>query len=222
VSLETRLRRAAEGIHRAVESKDISMQMGERAIERFDRFRSRKVRHRAIGAIVLVASIVALVLVAAWTAYESAPITPGSQVSMHVPTNIGTVTITNGGCTLDGTKNLAAGPFTVTVKNEAPGPRYVLIFNVGNDRRFELLIRYVASLSAGKTEYRHDRLDALILSAGQIAALIDAHDVGTISGPLDRGAYVISCLRGWTSTAGTYRGIAIARPTDLVGPIEVH
>lgn len=66
MTLETRARRAAQGIHRAVEVMEMTTTTKEpRKVERFDRFRDRKQRNRRLGAILVAAALVitAVVLV---------------------------------------------------------------------------------------------------------------------------------------------------------------
>ena len=66
MTLDTRARRAAQGIHRAVEVMEMTTSTKEpRRVERFDRFRDRKQRNRRLGAILVAAALVitAVVLV---------------------------------------------------------------------------------------------------------------------------------------------------------------
>lgn len=221
--LDTRLREAAQGIHRAVETKERSMRTDERqGIERFDRFRRRNDRNRAIGAIVLVGALVGLAATAAWMLRDTSPVTPDQQ-GTPVATNLGTVTITKAGCTLDGTMDAAAGPFTVAVANETAGPRDVLVFDVANERRFEKLLGYVEHLNATGVGFRASRLDALIVMGGQTLTTVDPGDSLVLSGNMGRGAYVISCSnRPVPMSVGAYWIVGAARPSDLIGPIAVR
>ncbi len=78
--LDTRARRAAQGIRRAVEVMEMSTSTKEpRVVERFDRFRDRKQRNRRIGAL-LVAAMLAIATVVAVTneleRREKVPVTP--------------------------------------------------------------------------------------------------------------------------------------------------
>jgi Tol biopolymer transport system component len=66
MTLDTRARRAAQGIHRAVEVMEMTTSTKEpRQVERFDHFRDRKQRNRRLGAILVAAALVitAVVLV---------------------------------------------------------------------------------------------------------------------------------------------------------------
>ena len=59
MTLDTRARRAAQGIHRAVEVMEMTTSTKEpRKVERFDRFRDRKQRNRRLGAILVAAALV--------------------------------------------------------------------------------------------------------------------------------------------------------------------
>ena len=59
MTLDTRARRAAQGIHRAVEVMEMTTSTKEpRKVERFDRFRDRKQRNRRIGAVLVAGTLV--------------------------------------------------------------------------------------------------------------------------------------------------------------------
>jgi hypothetical protein len=222
MSLDTRVRRAAQGIHRAVEMKETSMRRIERdQIDRFDRFRRRRDRNRAIGAIVLVGAIAALAFAAAWKMDpDVTPVRPADQQVTPVPKNVGTVTITKAGSTLDGASHVGAGAFTLTVRNENAGPRQIVAFNVGNDQRFARFVGYVARVSAGDAQFQADRMDSFHVG-GQIITDVDGRDAVTVSGTLAPGTYVIWC--GSVSMAtDPYWPMANSRPTDFIGPIEVR
>jgi hypothetical protein len=221
--LETRLREAAQGIHRAVQTKERSMRTDERrGIERFDRFRRRNDRNRAIGTIVFVGVLVALAATAAWILRDTSAVTP-DQRGTPVSTNLGTVTITKAGCTLDGTTDAAAGPFTLTVANETAGPRDILVFDVATDRRFEKLLGYVEHPNATGVGFRTSRLDALIVMGGQTLTTVDRSDSLVLSGDMRRGAYVIACSnRPAPMSVGAEWIVGAARPSDLIGPIVVR
>ena len=80
MTLDTRARRAAQGIRLAVEVMEMSTSTKEpRKVERFDRFRERKQRNRRIGAL-LVAAVLAIATVVATNALdrrdETVPVTP--------------------------------------------------------------------------------------------------------------------------------------------------
>jgi WD40-like Beta Propeller Repeat len=83
MTLDTRARRAAQGIHRAVEAMEMSTSTKEPLkVERFDRFRDRKQRNRQVGAILVVAMIVIATIVVVTNAFErrdtTVPVTPPS------------------------------------------------------------------------------------------------------------------------------------------------
>ena len=86
MTLDTRARRAAQGIRRAVEVMEMSTSTREpRKVERFDRFRDRKQRNRQIGAILVVATIVIATIVVVTNAFErrdtKVPVTPPSPTN---------------------------------------------------------------------------------------------------------------------------------------------
>ena len=85
MTLDTRARRAAQGIHRAVQVMEMSTPVeAQGRVERFDRFRDRKQRNRRIGAIVLVAALVltAIIFVGAQSLDQgrgNVPAVPGAH-----------------------------------------------------------------------------------------------------------------------------------------------
>jgi Tol biopolymer transport system component len=83
MTLDTRARRAALGIHRAVEVMEMTTSTTEhRTVERFDRFRDRKQRNRRVGALLVAAMVAIVTLVAATIALErrdKLPVTPPAQ-----------------------------------------------------------------------------------------------------------------------------------------------
>jgi Tol biopolymer transport system component len=83
MTLDTRARRAAQGIRQAVEVMEMSTSTREpRVVERFDRFRDRKQRNRRVGAL-LVAAMLAIAAIVAVTneleRREKVPVTPPAQ-----------------------------------------------------------------------------------------------------------------------------------------------
>jgi Tol biopolymer transport system component len=81
MTLDTRARRAALGIRRAVEVMEMSTSTKEpRKVERFDRFRDRKQRNRRIGALLVAAILTIAVIVVASVALQrrdtTLPVTP--------------------------------------------------------------------------------------------------------------------------------------------------
>ena len=84
MTLDTRARRAAQGIHRAVEVMETSTSTKDpRKVERFDRFRDRKQRNRRIGALLVAAVLTIAMIVVATNVLERSdtkvPVTPPSQ-----------------------------------------------------------------------------------------------------------------------------------------------
>ena len=66
MTLDTRARRAAQGIRNAVEVMEMSTSTKEpRKVERFDRFRDRKQRNRRIGAFLVAALLTIATIVVA-------------------------------------------------------------------------------------------------------------------------------------------------------------
>ncbi len=89
MTLDTRARRAAQGIRRAVEVMEMSTSTREPGkVERFDRFRDRKQRNRRIGAFVVVAMLAIATIVVATKALQrrdtEVPVTPPSSQSGRI------------------------------------------------------------------------------------------------------------------------------------------
>ncbi len=81
MTLDTRARRAAQGIRRAVEVMEMSTSTKDPGtVERFDRFRDRKQRNRRIGAFLVAAMLVIATIVVATNALDrrntTVPATP--------------------------------------------------------------------------------------------------------------------------------------------------
>jgi Tol biopolymer transport system component len=92
MTLDTRARRAAEGIHRAVEVMEMSTSTTEpRKVERFDRFRDRKERNRQVGALLVAAMLAIAAIVAVTKALErgdKVPATPSQNGRIVFTSNI--------------------------------------------------------------------------------------------------------------------------------------
>jgi hypothetical protein len=83
MTLDTRARRAAQGIHSAVDVMERSTSTKEsRNVERFDRFRDRKQRNRRVGALLVAALVAILTIVVVTNAFvrrdTTVPVTPPS------------------------------------------------------------------------------------------------------------------------------------------------
>jgi Tol biopolymer transport system component len=84
MTLDTRARRAAQGIRSAVEVMEMSTSTTQpRTVERFDRFRDRKQRNRRIGALLVAAMLAIATIVVATNAIRhpdrKVPVTPPAQ-----------------------------------------------------------------------------------------------------------------------------------------------
>jgi Tol biopolymer transport system component len=83
MTLDTRARRAAQGIRSAVEVMEMSTSTKElRTVERFDRYRDRKQRNRRIGALLVAAMLAVATIVVATNALrrgDKVPVTPPAQ-----------------------------------------------------------------------------------------------------------------------------------------------
>jgi Tol biopolymer transport system component len=83
MTLDTRARRAAQGIRQAVEVMEMSTSTKEpRVVERFDRFRDRKQHNRRVGALLVAAMLAIAAIVAVTNELErrdKVPVTPPAQ-----------------------------------------------------------------------------------------------------------------------------------------------
>ena len=134
MDLDTRARRAAQGVHRAVEVREMSLKLEEpKTVERFDRYQDRKQRNRRIGAIVVaVACVIAVAGVAIATGVfdqEAVPASPpddGTNGALPVATatDIGTLKLTEQGCSVADAPSsaVAEGDLTITIVNDTDGP----------------------------------------------------------------------------------------------------
>jgi hypothetical protein len=143
MTLDTRARRAAQGIHRAVEVMEMStFTKGPRKVERFDRFRDRKQRNRRIGAIVVgTAIVITTVVVVSTNALDrgqgTVPADRGDgsshPASLVEPVQIGTVTSSGDGCALEiEAETIRAGAGRLTVVNETDQPVTFDLFRLGS------------------------------------------------------------------------------------------
>jgi hypothetical protein len=222
MTTDDRLRRAGAAVRRAAEKTNASDEEG--TIERFDRFRRRKDRNRAIGAIALVAALVAVSFAVLSANRENARETPANNHHTPVSRNLGTVTITKTGSSLDGEMSVDAGPFTVSIRNETERLKGIFVFAVDNDHRFQQMLTYVERVSAGKAEYTHARMNAFIEMGGRIITDVNGGDTIRVSGNLNPGTYAIWCGSTPPGTYGEFwAGIATrTRPADFIGPIEAR
>jgi hypothetical protein len=222
MTTDDRLRRAGAAVRRAAEKMNASDEVG--TIEQFDRFRRRKDRNRAIGAIALVATLVAVSFAVVSANRENARETPANNRHTPVSRVLGTVTITKTGSSLDGEMSVDAGPFTVTIRNKTADLKGIFVFAVGDDQRFQRMLAYVERVSAGKADYTHARMNAFIEMGGQIITDVNGGDTIRVSGNLNPGTYAIWCGSTPPGTYGAFwAGIAMrTRPADFIGPIEAR
>jgi hypothetical protein len=215
MTVEDRVRGAARDIHRAVEIAEASTKTGEHgALERFERFRVREDRNRAIGTIALVLAVfVVIAFGAASVGNDSGHGKPADTGTLSVPSWTGTVTITNGGCTLDGEMTTGAGRYGLGVINNRTVPMTVQIFAIADDARFARMVAFVGRTTPLKGTHDWGRMWGFPEYAGTSETDVAAHDSIVVSGALDSGTYGIICFG---PPSERYR------PGDLIGPIDVR
>lgn len=222
MTLETRARRAAQGIHRAVEVMEMSRSTKEpRKVERFDRFRDRKQRNRRIGAILAAAAltIAGIAVVATGVLDRGQGTIPGDQdvspppATLVEPTQLGTLTRSEGGCTLDvGGDPDIAHIVGLTVVNETDRPA-----------SFDLVKFESSGLTYEEFEaqVQRERLRAEagkpLLGSPAGAEVVLQQKVGpggseTIAEGIPAGRYAIVCLHPFDEGVGM-------RPFASVGPV---
>ena len=94
MTFDTRARRAAQGIHRAVEVMEMSSTRTSQRVTRFDRYRERKLRNRRIVALAVGVAVPLVLLIVAVGVLRSnhdrnVPITPPSTSVPPVPQTAG-------------------------------------------------------------------------------------------------------------------------------------
>ena len=227
MDLDTRARRAAQGIHRAVEVREMSLKLEEpKKVERFDRYQNRKQRNRRIGAIVVaVACVIALGAVAVSTGMfdrsEPRPASPpdGATGNATLPagsTAIGTLTLTDDGCAIDVMPAaVPAGNVTLTVVNETDAP---LGFDVP---RFvpdvityeELVASVEESRAAGEAGEAVDNVAPEGVAAGLLTENVGPNRTRTFTGNLFAGDYAYVCFKN-------FPGVGL-RPYAVDGPFTI-
>jgi hypothetical protein len=214
VTLETRLHRAAEGIRNAVEAKEDSMRTSERSrIEHFDRFRTRKDRRRAVGAIVLVVIAMIAIGLGAMSALRDARRgRPAETGTSSATAAVGTVSISDAGCAFAGDMTPGAGPLSLEITNDTSDAITVQVFKIANDARFARMVAFVRRTSPRKGTHDWARMWDFPEAANTTESNVPAHDSTVVSAYLDGGTYGIICFTD--QPAERYR------PSDLIGPID--
>jgi len=220
MTLESRARRAAQDVHRAVERMETSMKTDERSeIERFERFRSSKDRNRTIGTIVVVTALVAIAFSATWTVRDGRRHTPapGGSNTMPASTPIGVVTITTAGCTFDGTATVPVGPFSLHIVNDTGITADIRMFEVTSDARFDQMVAYVDRVGVPADSERHAQqthVNGMMEFGWDIDSSTPRRSSSTISGSVGAGTYGVRCMAN--------NGVTGWRTTDFVGPIHAR
>jgi hypothetical protein len=219
MTLDTRARRAAQGIHRAVEVMEMTTFTKEpRKVERFERFRDRKQRNRRIGAIAVATALAigALVVVSSGALDRGQGAIPGDRDEVQ-PTppsfeaQIGIVTQSETGCVTDSA--IGEGHLDgLTVVNET-------------DRRVSFdLAKFVSTdLSYAELEAYVDRerrrgeagRSSLGLPKGvevTVRAEVQPGASSAIAEQIPPGRYAILCLRAFDQ-------VSSMRPFALAGPV---
>jgi len=176
MTLETRARRAAQGVHRAVEVMEMAKSTKEPTIvEPFERFVETKQRNRRRGAILVAGGVaLALLVIVAVTSLGGgsngrAPATPGGVApSTGARETIagGTITVSSDGCSIDTPGTIEAFGGTVTSR--------LLTFEVDNSATSDAWFDLVGIDGTGMT------YDGFVALTERVASRADrGKDVGS-------------------------------------------
>jgi len=231
MTLDTRARRAAQGIHRAVAVMEMSTSREPSRLMRFERYRDHKQRNRRLGAVALAAALtIATVVIVRTGALDpgraTVPVAPDGQAEPIAPTEIGTVTLSANGCTLDALDGpLAAGVVALSAVNGTDG---VAAFDVARFHPEELTYeRFAAHIERERRRAEAGRpvVDGAYgpftgLGLPEYAGVLIHEEVrrgrsATMTGTVYPGTYPIVCYR-------TFDGSTELRPFALAGPLELE
>ena len=183
----------------------------EDAFERVLARQRRRQRNRRIaaGAVGVAITIVILAVLGTEGAFNR-PQPMGTPTV--APSSIGTVTITNAGCTIDGDTTPAPGAFTVLVINDADQAKTLNMVKVASDRRYAQILALVDRIHP-RFGTRDEHLVQTAFEYGNTITIdVDAHGSSVISGAFDPGTYAIQC-------AG--QAPQRDRSSNFIGPIDV-
>ena len=209
MDLDTRARRAAQGIRRAVEVREMSLKLEEpRKVERFDRYQDRKQRNRRIGAIVIAATcVIALAGIAIWNGIgsgsEAVPASPpagakNGAAPLGTVTDIGRFTITDTSCTWSApVASMPAGEVSLTVVNRTSD---LALFDV--TKFVPEVITYDEFLASANEARRMAQHGEPVppsapagVAMGFVSGAVGPDRTRTFTGSVVPGSYVTACFR---------------------------
>jgi hypothetical protein len=185
--------------------------MPEPAMERLVRRRARRQRNRRIaaGAVGVAITIVLLAVLGTGGALNRHQPIGSPTVA---PSSIGTVTITNAGCTIDGDTTPAPGAYTVLVINDTDETKTLVVAKVASDQRYARILALVDRIRP-RFGIRDHHLVQTNFQYGNTSTMgVDAHESVVISGAFNPGTYGIQC-------AG--QPPQRDRSSNFIGPIDV-
>jgi hypothetical protein len=173
--------------------------------------RDRKQRNARVAAgVVGVAIAIAIVALGAKAAITNHQ--PVGRPSI-TPSDVGTLTITDAGCTLDGLANPGPGPFTLDVTNGTDGAKTVLVFKIASDARFARTLALVDRVRPRFGTADHRRIKTRFEYGNTSEMDMHPHESSVVTGTFVRGTYGIQC-------AG--QPPERDRSSNFVGPIDVR
>ena len=227
MTLETRARRAAKGIHRAVEVMEMAKSTKEPTLlEPFERLVEQKERNRRRGAVLIAGAIacVLLVIVAIASFGGANETVPASarvatpQVASRAPIEAGTITVDVSGCSLTSPGTIEAFGATTTSG--------LLTFEVdnGSSQRtwFDLVRIDTSAMPYDEFVAETDRAARRADRGGKIGTPPDAVTVMTTAKIGANGSGAIEAL----ASAGTYSVVCMRElgggdlaPDTTLGPV---
>lgn len=214
MNLDTRARRAAQGIDRAVEAME-TMDTEPRAVARFDRFRARKERNRRIGAIAVAASLVVASLLLVTTraldrGKEAVPGDPDGSTAPTYPPQIGTAVQSSEGCATD--YAIEQGHLDgLTLVNETDRPAgFDLARFSSTDLSFAAFEAHVER-ERRRAEVGKPSLDPAEGVKVEVQASVRPGETRIIDEAIPPGRYAIVCLRPFAGAG--------MRPFAIAGPV---
>jgi len=170
------------------------------------RQRNRRIAAGAVGVAITIVILAVLGTEGAFNRHQ--PI--GSPTV--APSNIGTVTITNAGCTIDGDRTPAPGAYTVLVINDTDETKTLMVAKVASDRRYAQILALVDRIRPRFGTRDHHLVQAAFEYGNTSTMDVDAHESIVISGAFNPGTYGIQC-------AG--QAPQRDRSSNFIGPIDV-
>jgi hypothetical protein len=145
----------------------------------------------------------------------ASPASPPEEASPSAPTPVGTLTVTDSGCTIEGVDGpIAPGRITFLAANETDRAAAFNIAAIEEGHSFDELVSHIDQ-EIGLAEAGDPALGHPSFAVPLFDVLLDAGGSGTLSGTIsDPGTYGLTCAR-------VYDEAGELRPAGALGPVEV-